>query len=191
MKTFFASLWMKRLAFGALTAVMAFSALAFVTAPVLAQAPTPTPTRPSAADRAANRSQRLENALMRENNWLNTQAYNLMRMGQLATRGQELIDKAKEKEWDVSKIQAALDLFNSQRPTAQASHDTAAGILSTHTGFDASGKVTDADAAQKTVQDARKNLQDAHLMMKKAVTDMRIAIREFRGQPKGENTPTP
>ncbi|HVN55562.1 MAG TPA: hypothetical protein VMT46_14610 [Anaerolineaceae bacterium] len=191
MKTYFTSQWIKPLAAGALLLLIAFSAMAFVPAPVNAQSPTPEPNAPSAADRAANRNQRLENALMRENNWLNVQAYNLMRMGQLATKGQELIDKAKAKGWDVSEIRAALDTFNSRRPKAQASHDAAAGILSAHNGFDANGKVTDADAAQKTILDARKNLQDAHLTMLQAVTDLRIAIREFRDAHRGELKPVP
>ncbi len=195
MKKVLTSNWLKTAAIAILTAALGLSALAFVPAPVFAQTSTPAPTTPqsSPADQAARRDQRLENAYSRENAWLSTQASNLQRMGQIATRAQNLIDKAKAKGIDVSELQTALNTFNSQVANAQAIHNTAAGILSAHNGFDANGKVTDASAATQTVMDARQNLRDAHLTMRQAAVDLRAAIRSFRNEHKGllKGTPTP
>ncbi len=195
MKTVLTSKWLKTAAVAVLTAVMGLSALALVSAPVFAQAPSPTPSAPqtSPADKAAQRDQRLENALSRENKWLGVQANNLQRMGQIAGKAQALIDQAKAKGIDVSALQAALNTFNSQVANAKSNHDTASGILSTHSGFDANGKVTDASVARETILDARQSLEDAHLTMRQAAVDLRGAIRTFRSAHKGQLkvTPTP
>ena len=191
MKHTFFSKWLKTGVIALLTAALGLSALAFLPTAVFAQTPTPNAPQSSPADKAAKRAQRLENAFSRENQWLSTQATNLQRMGQIASKGQDLIDKAKAKGFDVSALQSALNTFKSQIPTAQGLHDKASGILSTHSGFDANGKVTDAAAATQTVKDARQNLGDAHRTMRTAAVDLRGAIRTFRSEHKGQLKSTP
>jgi len=189
MKTLLNSTWIKAGLIAALALVVAFVSLGF--APSLAQAQTPSPagpTNPSAAAPApqnpagngALRKAALEKAFARENTASATQAANLQKIGKVATHAQTLITKAQAKGWNVADLQAALNTFNGQIANAQSLHDTAAGILSTHTGFDASGKVTEVAGATQTVKDAHQSLADARSVIRQSVTDLRSAARAFR-----------
>ena len=135
----------------------------------------PAPGQPGAA-----RNERLEQAYQREQAWLSQQQDNLNKMNSIADRVQQFITTQQGKGKDVSALQAALATFKSQIATAQASHATAANVLSAHLGFDANGKVTDAAQARQTLLDARQSLRDAHNVMRQAVLDLHRAIRAWR-----------
>jgi hypothetical protein len=165
-----------------LAVAVAFAGLSL--APSLALAQTPTTTSPSTTPAApANgvaHKAALEKAFARENTASTTQATNLQKIDTVATNAQTLITKAQAKGWNVSALQAALDTFNKQIANAQSLHNTAAGILAAHTGFDANGKVTDVAGAAQTVKDAHQSLVDARSVIHQSVVDLRSAIRAFR-----------
>ena len=137
-------------------------------------------TPPTQGQSIETRNARLEQAYQREQAWLTTQQNNLNKMNTVADKVQQFITTQQGKGKDVTALQAALATFKSQLVTAQASHTTAANVLSTHLGFDANGKVTDAAQARQTLLEARQSLRDAHDVMRQAVNDLRRAIRQWR-----------
>jgi hypothetical protein len=141
--------------------------------PALAAAGTPQP-------KATADGTQLKNAYEREQKALTTQADNLAKAGESATKVQALIDAQKAKGVDTTAIEAALATAKSQVATAQSSHDTAATILGTHAGFDASGNVTDVALARQTLTTARQALGDAHTVLQEARRDLQAALKEFR-----------
>jgi hypothetical protein len=178
--------------------LIAFSTLFMAFSPALAQtgpAAKPTPRAAVATQRAGVASQvndSLERVYTRENTWLTSQSTHLLTLSHMAGQAKDLIGKAQAKGVDTGTLQTALDQFNSLIAKAQTQHDTAAGILSTHAGFDANGKVTDATAAHQTMQAARQALYAAHQAILQAVVDLRAAIVAFRlGHPKATAYPAP
>jgi hypothetical protein len=163
---------------------------------VIAAAPTSTalaaPGTPPAkqGQSAQTADARLEQAYQREQTWLNQQADNLTKMNDVADKVQQFITTQQGKGKDVTALQAALTTFKSQIATAQSTHKTAANVLSTHTGFDANGKVTDTVQARQTVLEARQALRAAHDVMQQAVTDLHRAVRDWR-QANGEKAKKP
>ena len=140
------------------------------------------------------RSERLEQAYVREQQWLSTQQENLNKMSSAADKVQQFITAQQGKGKDVSALQAALATFKSQIAAAQASHAAAATVLGTHSGFDANGKVTNAAEARQTLLDARQSLHDAHIAMRQAVRDLHRALRAWRqanGLRASQIAPTP
>jgi len=116
----------------------------------------------------------------REQKWLAVQTDHLARTTNSVTRVQDLITKAQGDGKDTTSLENALATYQSQVARAQGSHDTAATILSTHTGFDAAGAVTDQNAALITVRDAGQSLRDAQGVLFQASLDLRLAILEWR-----------
>jgi uncharacterized phage infection (PIP) family protein YhgE len=143
--------------------------------PAFAQEATPTP-RPGQAER----DERLKNWYQREQNWLNAQAQHLGHLNEHAARAQEWIDELKGKGEDTSALEAALATFNGQIAAAQSAHDTAAGLLAAHAGFDGAGNVTDPDQARQTLVEARESLNSAHQTIVQARRDFLQAARDFR-----------
>lgn len=115
-----------------------------------------------------------------EQNWLIKQQDNLNKTAAVVTNVQNLIDKANGKGKNTTALVNALATFQSQIATSQSSHDTAASILSTHSGFDANGNVIDRDAARLTVKSARQSLSDAHALLWQAAHDLHQAVKEWR-----------
>jgi len=151
--------------------------------------PTATPAAPARltpAEQAARVEQRLKN----EQAWLTTQGNNLDRANKLVTVAQSVIDRFKARGVDVQPLQTALDDFNATLPSAVKVHETASGILNTHAGFDASGKVTDLATARATVQSAHESLEQCRQILKTAVSDLRTEIQNFRQAHKPAPKPT-
>jgi hypothetical protein len=121
-----------------------------------------------------------------ELNWARAQAaYNRQgdRLGmadKFEARIQSLIDKATAKGWDTSAVQAAFDAFTAILPAAQAAHDPGAAIIASHTGFDASGTVTDRPAAVETLKALNQVLKNTRTAMNGTGLALRAAIRAFR-----------
>ena len=65
---------------------------------------------------------------------------------------QARIDKAAANGKDVTALQAALDAFESALKSGKPIYDSMSGIVNSHQGFDANGKVTDAEKAKSTVR---------------------------------------
>jgi hypothetical protein len=97
-----------------------------------------------------------------EQAWLTGQQANLNLANTVVTNVHNLITVALANNLTTTLLSDALSTFQTRLTTAQASDSAAAGILSTHAGFDASGNITDPSAAATTVNTARTGLQAAH-----------------------------
>lgn len=104
-------------------------------------------------------------------------------------RAQELIDKAAAKGLDTSAVQAALDAFSAAVGRSGPLYNEVGALITTHAGFDANGKVTDAEQAQATVQAVRAKLQELHTSMDGTGKALRAAVQAFREANKPVNKP--
>lgn len=122
----------------------------------------------------------LSKAFKTELQWLDTQQQALAKADQAAAQVQQVADKAAAEGLDVSLLQNALSMFESEMAAAQAEHQIASDILSARAGFDAEGNVTDTQAARVTVLDAKQSLWKAHVTMTQAVRSLHQAVRDWR-----------
>ncbi len=104
---------------------------------------------------------------------------------------QTLLDKAAQKGWDVSAVQAALNAFSSVIPAAQAAHAPGEAIIRTHSGFNANGEVTNPEKAVETVKALAQVLKDTRTAMDGTGRALWQAIRELRQSHKPGTTLTP
>jgi hypothetical protein len=99
---------------------------------------------------------------------------------------QARIDKAAENGKDVTALQAALDAFASALKSGKPIYDSMTGIVNSHQGFDANGKVTDAEKAKSTVQEFRAKMEELKSAMNGTGKALREALKAFRAA----NNPT-
>ncbi len=165
-----------------LLAIVVITAAFIVLSPVSAapEAQAAQPTQP--ALQASGGSPALTKAFQAEQAFLARQATNLDNTANVVTKVQDLISKAKARSVDTSALEAALAVFQAQVGEARSAHDTAAGILSTHAGFNPDGSVSDPAEARQTVQDARKSLQSAAIILKQAGNDLHTAVKNWRNK---------
>jgi hypothetical protein len=95
-------------------------------------------------------------------------------------KAQALIDKAAANGRDVTAVQSALDAFKSAVKTTKPIYESMNGIVNSHQGFDASGKVTDLTQAKSTVEAMGAKLKEVKSSMNGTGEALREAIREFR-----------
>lgn len=93
---------------------------------------------------------------------------------------QERIDKAKANGKDVSAVQTALDNFKAALKTAKPIYESMNGIINSHQGFDASGKVIDAEKAKSTLKEMRGKMQELKSAMGGTGKALRDALQVFR-----------
>ncbi len=93
---------------------------------------------------------------------------------------QARIDKAAANGKDVTALQAALDAFASALKSAKPTYESISGIVNSHQGFDANGKVTDAEKAKSTVQEMRTKMQELKSAMGGTGKALREALKAFR-----------
>lgn len=98
----------------------------------------------------------------------------------IAARVDELIAKANGEGKDTSALDSALAAFKSAIGASQASLDKAKALLGEHAGFDANGKVTDADRARTTLRSVRDALHDSVSTLREGGRDFKIAFRAWR-----------
>ena len=117
------------------------------------------------------------------------------RMGHAAdfvNRIQQLIDRAQENGKDVAAVQAALDAFEAALKDAHPIYEGVEGIINSHQGFDADGKVTDTEKAKETVRAMGERLKDIRAAMNGTGRALLEALRAFREvNPRPQQTPTP
>ena len=165
----------------ALVAALAVASLPFVS--VSAQgANDPTPP----AGEVSN--EKLEQAWARQ-----LKAYERMgKTDEFVAKAQQLIDRAGAKGKDVSAVQAALDAFVDATKDAKPVYESAKGIINSHQGFDANGKVTDTARAKETVRAMHAKLQEVRTAMDGTGKALHQAIKAFReANPRPVKTPTP
>jgi hypothetical protein len=109
------------------------------------------------------------------------------------SKAQELIEKARTNGRDVSAVQAALDAFAEAVKQAHPLYEGLKGILSSHQGFDANGKVVDQEKALQTVKDTGSKLREIRRLLVGPGKALREAVRAFReaNRPAGMATPAP
>ena len=91
-------------------------------------------------------------------------------------------------------MQTALNAFTSVIPAAQTAHAQGAVIISSHNGFDSSGKVTDRTTAIETVKALAQVLKDTRTAMNgtgKALHEAAKAFRDAHHPNKGTTSTTP
>ena len=165
----------------ALVAALAVASLPFVS--VAAQgANDPTPPTGEVSN------EKLEQAWARQ-----LKAYERMgKTDEFVAKAQQLIDRAGAKGKDVSAVQAALDAFVESAKDAKPIYESAKGIINSHQGFDADGKVTDPAKAKETVKAMREKMQEVRTAMDGAGKALHEAIKAFReANPRPEKTPAP
>ena len=107
-------------------------------------------------------------------------------------KAQALIDRASANGKDVSAVQAALDAFEEAIKDAKPIYESANGIVNSHQGFDADGKVTDPEKAKDTIQQMGEKLKEIREAMAGTGKALHEAIRAFReANPRPEKTSTP
>jgi hypothetical protein len=129
-------------------------------------------TRPS--------GERLERIWARLGRVYERQGHRLERAGEVVERFQDLIDRMDDNEKDVTALQAALDAFDEALKEAHPIYESAKGVLNSHQGFDADGKVTDREKAVKAVKDLGEKLKEIREIVGEPGKALREAIRAFR-----------
>jgi hypothetical protein len=132
---------------------------------------------------------RLEQAWARLQQTYQKQGARLAAAEGIITKGQTLIDKATQKGYDTSAVQAALNAFSAALPGAQAAHDNGAAIIASHAGFDENGKVTDRTTAIATTKSLHQVLADTRAAMGGTGKALREAIKAFREANKPAQAP--
>jgi len=117
---------------------------------------------------------------------------NIGKTDEFIRKAQGLIDRAGQNGKDVSAVQAALDAFEEAVKDAKPIYESAQGIVNSHAGFDANGKVTDPEKAKETIRAMGEKLKEIKDAMDGTGKALREAIQEFReANPRPEKTPTP
>jgi peptidoglycan hydrolase CwlO-like protein len=102
---------------------------------------------------------------------------------------QARLDKAKENGKDVTALQAALDAYESALLAAKPSYEKIGGLVGAHAGFDADGKVTDAEQAKATVKEVGGQLKALKESMGGTFKALREAMKAFREANKPADAP--
>jgi len=145
------------------------SARALATSGIMA-APTPVRVPGARLERAWERQQRIHDRL----------AFMFDHVQRRIERAQELIDRAKTNGKDVTALQSALDAFADAVKKARPVYESTKGIIASHQGFDAGGKVTDLQQAKQTVADMGEKLKEIRDILEDQARALREAIRTFR-----------
>lgn len=125
-------------------------------------------------------NERLERLWRRLQHVYERQGRILDRADNLAERIQGLLDRASENGKDVTTLQAALEVFQNALKEAHPVYESAKGILNSHKGFDADGKVTDREQAIQTVKDLGIKEKDVRELVGQPGKALREAIKAFR-----------
>jgi hypothetical protein len=105
---------------------------------------------------------------------------------------QKLLNRVSANGKDVSAIQFALDAFVESTKDAKPIYESANGIINSHQGFDANGKVTDPEKAKETIKAMHEKMQEIKTAMDGTGKALREAIKAFReANPRPAKTPTP
>ncbi len=93
---------------------------------------------------------------------------------------QKRIDKAAQNGKDVTALQAALDAFESALKSGKPIYDSISVIVNSHEGFDANGKVTDAEQARSTLKEMRAKMKELKSAMGGTGKALHAALKAFR-----------
>ena len=135
---------------------------------------------PPAADIQQPANGRLEGAWARLQRVYERQGRILDRADGMIEHIQGLVDRMNENGKDTVALQAALDTYAEALKDAHPVYEGAKGIINSHQGFDADGKVTDREKAIETVKDLRDKLQEVRQVVGDKGMALRDAVQVFR-----------
>ena len=166
-------------------------ALAFpigtVVAATLADTAPPPTSEEQSLEQAKNSHPGMERAYKIELKVLDRQAKFLVRGEKIIGKAEEIISKLKSNGKETSILERALAQLKKDVVEARKVHDKAAGLLTTHAGFDQNGKVVDEVQAKQTLVSARDNLKEFRTIWKGSLGDVRKAIKDFRKDNQARN----
>lgn len=160
----------------ALVAALALAALPVTSAYASGQNE---PPAPSAEGRQFS-DERLERAWARMLQAYERQGQRLDRADEITERIQNLLDRMNDNGKDTTALQVALDAFEEALKNAHPIHESAKGIINSHRGFDADGKVTDREQAIETVKELGAKLREVRQIVGEPGKALREAIKAFR-----------
>lgn len=140
----------------------------------LAQAPGQTETPPQW------QGFRLERTWLREQRIYDRLGFMFDHSQQRIDAAQDLIDQAKANGKDVAAVQAALDAFADALQKARPIYESGKGLIASHQGFDANGRVTDQEQATQTVKALGDKLKEVRSILEEPGRALRDAVRDFR-----------
>jgi len=132
------------------------------------------PTPPNPSNTALTRSYKLEQ------DRLKVQDVRLNNAVKYAGKIDELIAKLKAKGQDTAALEQAVAAFRAEIAKARAEWQAASTTLAAHAGFDAAGKVTNADQARATLKDAHDHMEQTHSIARGAYEKLHAAIVAYR-----------
>ena len=103
----------------------------------------------------------------------------------------KLISQLKVKGQDTTALEQAAATFRAEIAKARAEWQAASATLATHAGFDAAGKVTNADQARATLKDAHSHMEQAHTIAHAAYEKLHTAIVAYRKAHREVKEPAP
>jgi len=124
-------------------------------------------------DRLSSVWERLQNAYER-------QGLRLDRAANFIDTRQSRLDQANNNGKDTAAAQAALDVFAQAIKNSNPIYNSAKGIIASHKGFDADGKVTDRIQALETVRSLGQSLKDVHNHVNDSFRLLRDELKAFR-----------
>ena len=122
----------------------------------------------------------LEKALQREQKASENLLNLFEKADKLITNLEDAIENGEANGKDVSAVEDTLAELNSQLASARSAHDEAASLLTSHAGFDDSGKVTDGKSALATIRMVGKHQREVRRLIGDSLKDALRAIRECR-----------
>lgn len=162
----------KKMILVALSAALVFAAFP-VTSAFAADDPTSTPT-------SGLTNEKLEKVWARQLKLYERAGKAFTDTDEKIAKIQALIDKAAANGKDVTAVQAALDAFEDALKNTKPIYESIKGIVNSHQGFDANGKVTDFEKAKSTVQEMGAKLKEVKASMDGTGKALRQAIKDLR-----------
>jgi hypothetical protein len=108
--------------------------------------------------------------------------------GEKKAKAEERLDQADALGIDTTAVRDALDALDAAVRQARPDYEAVKGIVDSHLGFDANGKVTDHDQALATIKQVREKMKvvretvaEPIRNLRESIRDLREALREKRG----------
>ena len=91
-----------------------------------------------------------------------------------------MIDAEKKKGKDVTILQTAFNVFDSELTASQEIHNLAGVVIFNLIGWKANGDVRDRQAAGQSLLEGRTTLNDANFRLTQAMSDLRKSFNKWR-----------
>lgn len=138
----------------------------------------PTQAAPNAQNQQERRDTRLETLFQRAQKQVVNQAKLFAAVDTRLPKLQARIDTLKSQGVNVAALEKAVADFKIELNAARTAHNAAEQILKIHAGFDANGKVTNAQLAKDTLQQATQLLKQARQDVRPSLRNLVQVIRQ-------------